>query len=154
MWRCNDGEYDMPGRWFGMAWLVVAMLLAGCRHTPDEQQLREAITAAAQAAEDTDAAGFGHWLTADFDGNGGEFDARRLSGVLRVAHLRDERVSVMLGPVTVEARGERMVATFTATLGGGGRLLPERLGVYEVETAWRRDGSEWRCYTASWQRRL
>lgn len=128
--------------------------LGACHRTPDEQQVREAIAAAAHAAENADASAFGNVLVEDFDGNQGEFDTRRLVNLLRAARLRGERIGVVLGPVSVEPRGERLVAGFTATLGGGGKLLPERLGVYDIETAWRREGSEWRCYSATWRRKL
>jgi hypothetical protein len=47
-----------------------------------------------------------------------------------------------------------MVATFTVTLSSGGRLLPDRLGVYQVTSGWRKEGGDWRCYTASWERSI
>lgn len=133
---------------------LFALGLAACHRTPAEQQVREAIDSAAQAARDTDAGTLGDLLTDDFDGNGGDLDVRRLKNLLRVYHFRGEKVSVLLGPVSVEPRGRRLVATFTATLGGGGRLLPDRLGVYEVQTAWREEDGDWRCYSASWKRKL
>jgi hypothetical protein len=57
-----------------------------------------------------------------------------------------------MGPVSIEHRGERMVASFTVTLtSSGGRLLPDQLGVYQIESAWRKEDGTWRCYTASWK---
>jgi hypothetical protein len=50
----------------------------------------------------------------------------------------------------IEHRGERIVATFTVTLTSGGKWLPDQLGVYHIESAWRKDGRDWRCYTATW----
>lgn len=131
--------------------LILGLLLAGCQRTPAEQQIRAAIAAAAQATETTTAGAFADVLSEDFDGNQGAFDRKQLANLLRMAHLRGEKVRVVLGPVTLEARGARYVARFTATLGGGGKLLPERLGVYRVETAWREEDGDWRCYSASWQ---
>ncbi|MGA7296416.1 MAG: hypothetical protein WBW92_02750 [Rhodanobacteraceae bacterium] len=128
--------------------------LAACSHTPDEQQVRDAIHAAAAAAEQTDAGDFGDFLSEDFDGNSGRLDRRKLMSMLRLQHFRGDKVSVLLGPLTVEPRGDRMVADFTVTLGGGGRLLPDRLGVYKVQTAWKREDGQWRCYNASWKRNL
>jgi hypothetical protein len=143
-----------PARLFVLACLLGLLPLAGCRHTPDEEQVRAAITAAASAAGEADAGGLGDVLTDDFDGNEGRLDKRQLTGLLRLQRLRGERVSVLLGPVDIERRGERIVATFTVTLGGGGRLLPDRLGVYRVESGWRDDDGTWRCYTATWKRAL
>jgi hypothetical protein len=152
--RCNVKTMARHGIAVICLLALASAWLAACHRTPDEQQVREAIAAAAHAAESADAGAFGDVLAEDFDGNQGEFDARRLVNLLRVAHLRDERITVVLGPIRIEPRGERLVASFTATLGGGGKLLPEHLGVYDVETAWRRDGSRWRCYNATWRRKL
>ena len=56
----------------------------------------------------------------------------------------------MVGPVSVEPRGDRYVASFTVTLTSGGKLLPAQIGVYKVVTAWRKEGREWHCYSATW----
>ena len=136
------------------ALLACAVLLAGCHRTPDEERIRAAITATAQAAEAGSASGVGDSLSEDFDGNTGELDRRRLMAMVGLLKLRGEHVGVVLGPVSVEPRGERMVASFTVTLGSGGRLLPDRLGVYRVTSGWRREGGDWRCYTANWKRSI
>lgn len=85
---------------------------------------------------------------------GHDMDKSRLLGLLRLARLRNEPVKVLMGPVDVEPRGTRMIANFTVTLGGGGGLIPRRLGVYRVESAWRREDGDWRCYSARWERKL
>jgi hypothetical protein len=133
------------------AFALIALLISGCRHTPDEQQVREAIAAVAQAAEAGTASGVSAPLSDDFDGNAGELDRRGLTNMVRLLALRGEHIGVTMGPVSIEHRGERMVATFTVTLTSGGKLLPDQLGLYEVESAWRKDDGQWRCYTASWK---
>ncbi|HEY8683327.1 MAG TPA: hypothetical protein VIM06_09160 [Rhodanobacter sp.] len=125
--------------------------LPGCRHTPDEQQVREAIASVARAAETHAAGDVTAPLSDDFDGNAGELDRRGLGNMVRLIALRGEHIGVTMGPIAIEHRGERMVATFTVTLSSGSRLLPDQLGVYQVESAWRREGGRWRCYTASWK---
>ncbi len=134
--------------------LLVAGVLGACSRTPDEQQVRDGISAAASATEQGDARAFGKILSEDFDGNEGELDRQRLLNMLRVQHLRGAKPGVLLGPVSVEKRGGRLVADFTVTLSGGGRVLPDRVGVYKVQTAWKQEGSSWLCYTASWTRKL
>ena len=136
----------------GLALAFVAC--AGCRHTPDETRVREAIASAEHAAEQADAGGVVEPLSEDFDGNGGQLERNDIANLIRLARLRGEHVGVTLGPITVERRGERLVADFTATLTQGSRLLPDAAGVYEVETAWRKEGGEWRCYSATWKRQL
>lgn len=133
---------------------VFALALSACRHTPDEAQVREAIGSVARAAEAGAASDVGAPLSDDFDGNAGELDGRALTKMVRLLALRGEHIGVTMGPVTIEHRGERMVATFTVTLTSGGKLLPDQLGLYEVESAWRNEDGKWRCYTASWKRTL
>lgn len=130
---------------------LFAMSVSACRHTPNEVQVREAIASVAQAAEAGAATGVVAPLTDDFDGNTGELDRRALSNMVRLIALRGEHVGVTMGPVSIEHRGQRMVATFTVTLTSGGRLLPEQLGVYQVESAWQKQDGKWLCYTASWK---
>lgn len=139
--------------WVWLLWVGLA-LLAACRHPPDEQQVRDAIAAGAAAVEEADAGDFGKLLAEDFDGNRGEADARYFANLMRVARLRDEHPTVLVGPISTETRDGRIRASFTATIGGRSSLVPERLGVYQVESWWRKDGGRWRCYNASWERKL
>lgn len=132
--------------------VLLALSLSACRHTPDETQVREAIAAMAQAAEAGSARDLAKPLSEDFDGNAGMLDRRGLTGMVRLLALRGEQVGVMMGPVSIERRGERLLATFTVTLSSGGKLLPDQLGVYRVESAWRNEDGTWRCYTAQWKR--
>ena len=134
--------------------LLCVMLLAAvaaCHRAPDESRIRQNIEDAGHAAEHVDASSLGNVLSDDFDGNGGETDRRHLLGLLRAAAFRGETIHALIGPVEVESHGERYVARFTVTLTSGGRLFPAQMGMYEVETAWRKDGREWRCYTATWK---
>jgi len=131
--------------------MLYAAILSGCRHTPDEVQVREAIAAVAQAAQAGAAGDVVAPLSDDFDGNAGELDRPALANMVRLVALRGEHVGVMLGPVTIEHRGARMVATFDVTLSSGGRLFPDQLGIYQVESAWRKQHGKWRCYTATWK---
>ena len=134
--------------------LVLPLVLSACRHTPDEEQVRQAIAAVSNAAEAGSASGVTKLLSDDFDGNRGELDRSTLANLVRITALRGERIGVTTGPIGIEHRGERMVATFTVTLSQRSRLLPDHIGLYQVESAWRRDGGEWRCYSASWKHTL
>ena len=143
--------------WKWCSSLALALLFAasaGCRHTPDETLVREAIASAAQAAGQADAAGVVAPLSEDFDGNAGRLARKDLAHLVRLAGWRGEHVGVTLGPVSVERRGERLVVDFRLSLTQGSRLLPDAAGVYQVEAAWRREGDEWRCYSATWKRQL
>lgn len=134
--------------------LIALLALAGCRHAPDEQQVRDAIARASAAAEASEPRKVLAEVGDDFDGNRGTLDRDGLAGLLRLQLLRGQRVHALVGPIDVERRGERLLARFTLTLSGGEGTLPERAGVYRVETAWRREDGEWRCYSATWERAL
>jgi plasmid stability protein len=143
----------MPGRLFKILIVVVLLALAAaCHRGSDEEQVRQVIAATQAAAEAGKAGDTVAALTDDFDGNGGELDKKRLEGMVRLAALRGARVGVTRGPVTVEPRGDRLVARFTVSLTSSTGLLPDEAAMYQVETAWRRDGRQWRCYSATWKR--
>jgi hypothetical protein len=134
--------------------MVLAVVLAGCHRKPDEVLIRQGIDAAVQAAGQEDASGLLGQLTDDFDGNSNAMSRQDIGNLLRLAKFRGETLHAVLGPVDVEPRGERYVADFTVTLSSGGKIFPSQLGVYKVETAWRREGRDWRCYEATWTQQL
>jgi hypothetical protein len=121
---------------------------------PDETLIRRSIDAAAQATEQVDASALAAQVTDDFDGNSGAMSRQDIANVLQMARLRNETLHAVLGPVDIKKRGERYVADFTVTLTSGGKVFPAQLGVYKVEAAWRKDGSVWRCYEATWTQQL
>jgi ketosteroid isomerase-like protein len=135
--------------------LFVAVLLAACARTPDEQRIRAAITTMQHAVETHDARGFIAYVSSDFSGNDGAVDRDGLANLLRSQVLRNEQVGVTLGPIDVELQGSRAIARVTATLtGGSGGLLPEHGAIYAFTSGWKKDGSDWRCYNASWEQKL
>ena len=132
--------------------VVVGLLVY--HRTPDEKLIRQSIDAAVQAVKQADASALSAQLTDDFAGNNGAMTRQDVANPLRLARLRGETLHALLGPVDVEKRGERYVADFTVTLTSGGKMFPAQLGVYKVDTAWRREGRDWRCYEASWTQQL
>ena len=145
------------------ACLVLAVCaLASCHRTPAEQQIRQAIDAAATAARANDASGVMAVVSDDFAGNDGELDRRDLQRLLALRVLRQDKTGVLVGPVSFEHKslprtrsgGDRIIARFNLVLTGGksGDLLPDQSAVYAMTTAWRREGGDWRCYSAEWTR--
>lgn len=135
---------------FSLVLLALTGALAACHRTPDEERIRQAIAAGSQAAEQGDASALADMLSDAFDGNSGQTDKRELTGLLRAAKFRGETIHALVGPIDVEQRGERYVARFSVTLTSGGKLLPAQMGVYQVESGWRREGKAWVCFTATW----
>lgn len=135
--------------------LILALSLAGCSRTTDEQRIREAMAAMQQAMETRDPRAFMTHVSDDFIGNDAEFDRAALGNLLRVEALRNDRIGATLGPIDVEMQGDRARAQVLATFtGGSGNLLPERGSIYSITSSWKRQGSDWRCYSATWKQQL
>jgi ketosteroid isomerase-like protein len=141
-----------------MKWLlvpIIALLLAGCHRTPDEQRIRDAVAAMQAAVEARDPRGFMRHVSADFTGNDGQADRDGLHNLLRAQVLRNESVGVTLGPIDVDLQGDRATVGVTVTLtGGSGGLLPEHGSIYSIVSGWKREGGEWKCFNAAWKRKL
>ena len=148
--RENRAPLGMKYLYWFMFLALLLLAVAGCHRAPDEVLIRQAIDKLAQATEQVDASAIVDPLTDDFDGNNGAMNRRDLGNLLRAARFRGETLHAVLGPVDVQKRGERFMASFTVTLSSGGRLFPSQLGMYKVETAWRREGHDWHCYEATW----
>ncbi|HJU08818.1 MAG TPA: hypothetical protein VJ727_10105 [Rhodanobacteraceae bacterium] len=126
--------------------------LGACHRTPDEQQVREAIASAVTAVRNNDADGVLAFVSDDFVGNDGELDRQGLKQMLVLRAFRKDSTGVLVGPVSIERQGDRLIASFTLTLTGGkpDSLLPDQADVYEMRSAWRKASGRWRCYSASW----
>ncbi|HEX7813802.1 hypothetical protein [Dyella sp.] len=134
-----------------LLWSMALAMAAACHRTPDEERVRQAVVTAGRAAEKTDASALGEVLDEQFDGNAGQVARKDLQDMLRLARLRHETIHVLVGPVDIQARGDRYVAMFTVTLTSGGQTLPAQMGLYQVQSAWRKDGGRWICYSATWK---
>jgi ketosteroid isomerase-like protein len=135
---------------------VLLPALSACHRGSDEDQVRQAIASAATAARNNDADGVLDHVSDDFTGNDGYLDRHGLKQMLALRAFRQDSTGVLVGPVSVERRGDRLIATFTLTLTGGkpGSLLPDQADVFAMSTAWKREGREWRCYSATWKRKF
>lgn len=142
----------------GMARLILMalfLLLAGCSRTSDEQRIREVMAAMQQAMESRNPRAFMAHVSDDFVGNQAEFDRAALANLLRVEVLRNDSIGATLGPIDIEMQGDRARAQVLLTLtGGSGGLLPEHGSIYAITSSWKRQGSEWRCFSATWKQEL
>jgi hypothetical protein len=87
----------------------------------------------------------------DFIGTG-SLDREGARNLLRLMVLRHQTLGLSLGPAEVELFEGRASVRFTAVATGGqGALLPQSARVWNVETAWRDDGDEWRLISAQWK---
>lgn len=139
---------------YTMRFLVgVAIVLgaAGCSRPPDEVRIRDTIEAMRQAAEARQASGVLAPIAADFTGRNGEVDRDGLARILKIEFLRAGGVGVALGPISIEIDGDRATTRFDMTLSDPSRRwLPSGSETYAVVSGWRREGSGWVCYNATW----
>lgn len=136
-----------------MIGLLGLAALAACARAPAEQRLRERIGEMVAAVESGNVAGFLDGVSADFSGNGGQFDRHRLHAMLRAIALRHRDIGVTHGPLDIEWHGaDRATVKVTAIVtGGSGGLLPQTGRHIAIDSGWREEAGEWRCISASWQ---
>jgi len=151
-WRRKRGDFLHRA---GAVVLSLAIgMLAACHHVPAEQQVRQAIESAAAAARANEPSDVLAVVSDDFIGNDGDLDKRGLHRLLALRALRQDRTGILLGPITFERKGDRILARFKLVLTGGkpGDLLPDQSSIRTMTTAWRREDGKWRCYSAKWSR--
>ena len=151
----RQGALQRSVRWIvRVRWLFLlsAIALCACHQTPDEVQIRQSIANGQRAVKQGDAAMLRKLLSEDFVSENDQASAADLLNMLQLAHLRGESVDVQMGAITLEPRGDRYVANFSATLSSASGLLPDQMSIYKVTTGWRHVDGEWRCYTLNWER--
>lgn len=131
--------------------VLLAALVAACSRTPDETRIRAAIGAMEAAVEARQPRDFMGYVGEDFAGQDGGLDRPALHNLLRAQFLRNQAVSVLIGPIDVTLHGERASARMSVTVSGGAGLLPERGAIYQVDTGWRRSGGDWMVVSATWR---
>ena len=131
------------------------LLLAACARTEPETALRGQVAALQEAVEAREPAAIRRLLSEDFIGPGG-MDRERAVRTARLAFLRHRQVgATVAGPLQVALRERDATVSFEVALtGGSGRLLPDAVRLYSVETGWRLEEGDWRLLSASWEPRL
>ena len=129
------------------------LLLAACGREPPEQALRTTIAAMQEAAESGDTDALFEPIDESFAGSDG-MDRQQFRRYVTVLRMRNSKVGVRLGPLDVKLIGNRATVAFTAAVSGGPNWLPDRVQVYQVDTGWKLQGSEWKLISAKWQPQL
>lgn len=135
--------------------LLLVLALGACARPSDEAQIRAAIGEMQQAIETGKPADFMRHIADDFTGDGGNIDKQGLHNFLRGQALTHTSIGITLVSTDVELQDDRATVKLTVTMtGGSGRWLPERGSVQQIESGWRRQGGDWLCVNAQWQRSL
>lgn len=129
---------------------LLALCVAACARTPDDQAIRASIEKGVAAAQAHDASALTDMLADDFIGND-ELDKPGLKSQLRGQFVVAKAIGVRVGPIDVEVNGDRATARFDAFVTDtSGRWIPDRATTLHFETGWRREGKSWLCNNAKW----
>lgn len=135
--------------------LLTLVLTACAPRGDDETQLRQAMQQMRDAVDERDARGFMRHVAEDFSAGEHGLDRDGLGRFLRMQMLANQQIRHIVGPLDIQMDGDRASISFPLTLtGGAARIVPERGGQYRMVTGWRREGSQWHCYHAHWERVL
>ena len=133
--------------------IALSLGLAACKHTPPEQALRDTITKMQEAGEKGDVDALFDPIAEDFSGSEG-MDRTAFRRYVTLMRMRQKAVGVTLGPIDVKLYDDRATANFSATITGGPGLLPNQAQIYDIETGWRLEGSDWKLINAKWKPKL
>lgn len=130
---------------------LAALLAVACSRPPDEERIRDAIQAMQAAAEAHDATGVLQFIAEDFIGNNGDVDRDGLLQFLKLQLLRAGAFAADARGIAIEVDEDRASAKFDLVVSDRSRRwLPSGSETYKVLTGWRREGSRWICYSATW----
>lgn len=133
--------------------VLTAMLLVGCgEKLTVEQQVIATLRNMEAAAEEGLHLEFMGYVSDAFGGQQGSMDRREFHRFMIFQINENRRLQAQFFPIFVNETGEDAAsAKFRLLVTGGAGLLPERGQLFEVETQWLRDGSNWLLTEANWE---
>ena len=134
------------------AWLAAGFfaLLGGCGEDSPEDRLRESMAKMEEAVEGRRPSDFIEYVTDDFSGESGQLDRDNLRRYLASQMMGPDSISVILGPADIKLHGADRATVKVTALVTGGRFIPERGERLDIESGWRVEDGDWRCYAATW----
>ncbi len=142
----------LHGAFVRIFFITMLCFLAACSAPPDEAALRSEIQAMQQAIEERSADRLLESVDDDFVGPVG-MDHDGLQRYATLMLLRQQNVTVVIGPIDVAMFQDRATARFNAVVTGASRFIPEGVESRRVETVWQRDGDRWILISADWSER-
>ena len=133
--------------------IIALMSLAACDEKLSvEQQIIATLRNMEYAAEEGQHLEFMTYIADSFGGQQGSMDRREFHRFMLFQINQNRRLQAQFFPIYVEETGENSAsAYFRLLVTGGAGLLPDRGQLFEVETHWQRDGSDWLLYGADWE---
>jgi ketosteroid isomerase-like protein len=133
---------------------IAFALAAGCGRSDPEREIRATVARMAQSVEKRDPGVFLDAVAEDFSRESGAFGKQDVKRTLLAAYLRNEKIVVSTVVTDVRVEGDRAFAKVRVIATGGAGLLPERGQTWDFDSAWRRDGGQWKVFNAEWREGL
>jgi len=132
---------------------LAALLLTACGEKLSvEQQIIATLQVMEEAAEQGEHFEFMGHVADSFSGQYGSMDRREFHRFMIFQINQNRRLHAQFFPIYVQESGKDLAsAHFKLLVTGGGGLLPESGRLFEVETQWLRDGSDWMLEKADWE---
>jgi hypothetical protein len=133
--------------------VLASLLLAACSEKLSvEQQIIATLQAMEEAAEQGEHFEFMGYVAVSFSGQYGSMDRREFHRFMIFQINQNRRLHAQFFPIYVRETDENYAsAHFKLLVTGGAGLLPESGQLFEVETQWLLDGSEWMLEKADWE---
>lgn len=133
--------------------VLAALLVAACgEKLTVEQQVIATLRNMEYAAEEGQHLEFMTYIADSFSGQQGSMDRREFHRFMVFQINQHRRLQAQFFPIFVREAGENLAsAHFKLLVTGGAGLLPESGQLFEVETRWLRDGSDWLLTGAEWE---
>jgi ketosteroid isomerase-like protein len=142
--------------------LVIAVLapLFSCTKETEEDRVKKVVTSVQKAAEEKKIKTIQEHLSKAYRDPGGH-DYEGIKGLLAFYFFRHKTVSVYLSGLEVVVNGPQATARFQTLLTAKGVdgeeasvLLPDALGAYDFEVAFRKEEKDWKIVSSTWQRAM
>jgi hypothetical protein len=132
---------------------LAALLLVACgEELSVDQQIIATLRNMEYAAEEGEHFEFISYVAESFSAQQGTMDRREFHRFMIFQINQNRRLQAQFFPIYVQETGEGMAsAHFRILVTGGGGLLPDRGQLFDVETHWLRDGSDWKLVKADWK---
>ena len=133
--------------------VLATLLLAACgEKLTVEQQIIATLRNMEYAAEEGQHLDFMGYVSDSFGAQQGSMDRREFHRFMIFQINQNRRLQAQFFPIFVTETGEGAAsAHFRLLVTGGAGLLPDRGQLFEVETHWVRDGSDWLLNEAEWE---
>jgi len=132
--------------------LAVSLLAACGEELSIDQQIIATLRKMEIAAEAGEHFEFISYVADSFSAQQGTMDRREFHRFMIFQINQNRRLQAQFFPIYVKETGEDMAsAHFRILVTGGGGLLPDRGQLFDVETHWLRDGSDWKLEKADWK---